>query len=75
MYDEKTLTTPLPIARPIEYVVQEHHTYICGLSKQEYIALELTKAWTSTRCNGHEETNEILDVYEYMLKEVNTRIK
>jgi Cdc6-like AAA superfamily ATPase len=43
---------------------------ILGLSKNEYIALELTKAYCSTRVYSCMHTNEILDVYEKICKEL-----
>jgi hypothetical protein len=55
------------------YIVQEHRTMLCGLTKHEYIALELTKAWASTRSNGHEYCDELVSTYEHMLKEVKAR--
>ena len=59
--------------RPMEHVVEQHRTDICGLTKQEYIALELTKAWASTRSNGHEYCDDLVSTFEDMLKEVKER--
>lgn len=58
---------------PVGYVVQEHHTNICGLSKQEYIALELTKVWANVAFNSYFDEEEIVDRYVDMLNEVKAR--
>ena len=54
------------------YIVQEHRTMICGLTKHEYIALELAKAWSNTK-RSYYEPNEVVDWYEKILKEVKER--
>lgn len=65
-------TGPLPVAQPT-MVVEQHRTNICGLTKHEYIALELTKAWASTRAQGHQNECEIVAQYEYILDEIKRR--
>lgn len=59
-----------PVADNITILPQND---ICGLTKQEYMALELTKAWASTRCNGHEYVDEIVSAYEKVLSELKVR--
>lgn len=61
--------------KPIEPVsiVQEHRTDICGLTKHEYIALELTKAMANTRHASYWDSDTTVDKYEIILKEVKER--
>ena len=61
--------------RPVEHVIEEHRTNICGLSKDEYVALELTKAWASTRSHAYVDSDDIVDYYYEILEEVNARLK
>lgn len=63
---------PLPVAKPTT-VVEQHRTDICGLTKHEYMALELTKAWASTRSNSHWDVDDTARHYEEILKEVKAR--
>lgn len=63
----------LPVYHPTEHVVEEHRTNICGLTKHEYIALELTKAWANTTGQRYYDEEDIVNRYEDMLKEVKRR--
>lgn len=54
-------------------VVQQHRTDICGLTKHEYIALELTKARASTRHSSYWDAEDTVNRYEEILKEVKER--
>ena len=59
-----------PVAEDIKPLVPPMD--ICGLTKHEYMALELTKACASTkRC--YYDVDEIVDIYEEMLKELKER--
>ena len=50
-------------------------TYASALTKQEHIALELTKAWANTRVHGYLDPEDIVDGYQKILEEVNGRLK
>ncbi len=75
MQSENTITLPYkPSNEPLtEWVVQEHHTQICGLTKDEYIALELTKAWASTTGQRYYDEEDIVNRYMDILNEVKAR--
>ena len=63
----------LPVADSLEGCLDTRQVNICGLTKHEYMALELTKAWASTRAQGHQNECEIVAQYEYILDEIKRR--
>lgn len=61
---KKSITDELERVRTVD---------ICGLSKNEYIALELTKAWASTTAGEYYDSEDIVGRYYEMLEEVEKR--
>ena len=46
---------------------------VCGLTKHEYMALELTKAWASTTGQRYYDEEDIVKRYEDMLQKLKER--
>lgn len=63
-----------PVAEPVKVCEDSVRTVdICGLTKNEYIALELTKAWASTTGQRYYDEDDIVGRYYAMLEEVERR--
>jgi len=64
--EEETMTESVKVCEDSVQMVG-----ICGLSKNEYIALELTKAWASQRKTlDYLSGSDMVDCYHEMLEEV-----
>lgn len=53
----------------------ERPLYASSLTKQEHIALELTKAWASTRSHAYTSRDDMVDCYYKILEDVKERVE